>query len=416
MLDTEINKRKPFEITSPSLETLSLDTSSSTEDNNKKIIISNLPLDLTDRDFYSLLTSMSIEPESSNLLINHKNRTKIAFVVYPTEEDAQLAISEMNCIELRGHEIMIRLASDGIKGEPNANIIIKGIISEIRARNLFDILLIFGKIISVKVPVSKSNIRLNYGFVQFKETESAKKAIHFLNTVKVRNVQLQAEVFMDAEERHKIKNSKEFVLKYVLKSIDKTELENDLNEIASGLKFCLDKTGKELYIVFGKLKEESNKNELISAIDRWNQKYPNSTQIVFESVMPKLFLAKTRSEQSKQKWGFFRKRNVFLKGIPKEYGKKEILELCERYGSVESTFISRSIRDPVNEQNAGWAYALYEKEEDAAKAIGELNGMFVGINTLNASYALPPEARKEKKIVSIRFIRKEMIIMDIRER
>lgn len=81
----------------------------------------------------------------------------------------------------------------------------------------------------------------------------------------------------------------------------------------------------------------------------------------FQQTAPKLPLSKT---------------NLFVKNLPFAIQDIQVMNIFARYGPIHSIKVKRPEIDPrYAYQTSGYAiaYVKFEKEEDAAKAIAELN-------------------------------------------
>jgi len=79
-------------------------------------------------------------------------------------------------------------------------------------------------------------------------------------------------------------------------------------------------------------------------------------------------------------------RKLYVGNLPYEIGEGELQELFSRAGSVESVSV---MRDQVTGRARGFAFVEMSTDEDARKAIAELNASEVGGRSLTVNEARP---------------------------
>jgi RNA recognition motif-containing protein len=84
-------------------------------------------------------------------------------------------------------------------------------------------------------------------------------------------------------------------------------------------------------------------------------------------------------------------KKLFVGGLPYSTDQDQVYDLFAKYGQVVSATI---VRDRVTNQSRGFGFVEMATEEQAAKAIEELNGTQFGGRTLVVNESKPKE-RKE---------------------
>src|SRR5689334_1318471 len=79
-------------------------------------------------------------------------------------------------------------------------------------------------------------------------------------------------------------------------------------------------------------------------------------------------------------------RKLYVGNLPYEVGETELQELFGRAGSVESVAV---MRDQATGRARGFAFVEMSTDEEAQKAIKELNGSQVGGRSLTVNEARP---------------------------
>lgn len=83
-------------------------------------------------------------------------------------------------------------------------------------------------------------------------------------------------------------------------------------------------------------------------------------------------------------------RKLYVGNLPYEIGETELHELFARAGTVESVTV---MRDQATGRARGFAFVEMSTEEDAQKAIRELNASQVGGRSLTVNEARPKPER-----------------------
>jgi len=98
------------------------------------------------------------------------------------------------------------------------------------------------------------------------------------------------------------------------------------------------------------------------------------------------------------------RNNLYVSNIPPNATKEDLEKTFGQYGPIknikldEDTNITKELKEKVKFMNRGFGYVLFEKAEDAAKAIESLNGKFIiGFETyfknLIVDYFIPKDKR-----------------------
>jgi RNA recognition motif-containing protein len=83
-------------------------------------------------------------------------------------------------------------------------------------------------------------------------------------------------------------------------------------------------------------------------------------------------------------------RKLYVGNLPYEVGETELQELFASAGSVESVTV---MRDQATGRARGFAFVEMGSDEEAQKAITQLNASQVGGRSLTVNEARPKEAR-----------------------
>jgi RNA recognition motif-containing protein len=85
-------------------------------------------------------------------------------------------------------------------------------------------------------------------------------------------------------------------------------------------------------------------------------------------------------------------RKLYVGNLPYDTAEPELQELFSRAGSVESVKV---VRDQITGRPRGFAFVEMSSDQDAEKAIKELNAFQVGGRSLTVNEARPKAPRRE---------------------
>lgn len=124
---------------------------------------------------YGQLQNVSLK---KNILGNSRH---FGFVNFKTAEDARKAKEALNHTLVNDKELRICFKKDFKNLEQEANVYVKNLPSSVRAKQLEEEFAPYGPIFSCIVKYDEKGQSLGYGYVQFKDKESADKAIQAMN-------------------------------------------------------------------------------------------------------------------------------------------------------------------------------------------------------------------------------------------
>jgi len=86
--------------------------------------------------------------------------------------------------------------------------------------------------------------------------------------------------------------------------------------------------------------------------------------------------------------------NIFVAGFPESFGKKELLELFEKYGTVKAVKV---VMDRKTKVSRGLGFIEMPDLAEALVAIRNLHGKLIEYNPITVKEARPKEAVAAKE-------------------
>ena len=85
--------------------------------------------------------------------------------------------------------------------------------------------------------------------------------------------------------------------------------------------------------------------------------------------------------------------NIFVAGLSFRANDADLANLFEEYGTIRS---ARIVTDRMSGRSKGYGFVEMDDEDEARRAISELNGAEVDGRSLSVSEARPREERQER--------------------
>eukprot|EP00477_Mikrocytos_mackini_P000117 GAHX01000122.1.p1 GENE.GAHX01000122.1~~GAHX01000122.1.p1 ORF type:complete len:592 (+),score=139.78 GAHX01000122.1:62-1837(+) len=398
------------------------------EQNGITVYVGDIPPTMDEQRLLNLTSSMSMPPIAIRICrdLNTGESYGYGFLKYNTLDDANGVIAALNCTEIDNYTIRLELFDKEQKKDREGNVYVKDLTPSVTARTLYEFLAPLGPIESIKIPTvmqkNGKSMRLNYGFIQFETKEKAERAIRLLNTTSIKGSYLKASKFQPLKERRQNKDSTlDCVIKYIPAEMPEEILLRELNlqlvaaeendgtlineltekNVAIITKFSKTTKKKNSGYVFAfvtfynedmmqkteqKLESLNSKFKLSVDIKGFDEKHPK-TILTMEKVLTKAELINSKRERSLKKESQMRKKNVYIRGIPKTYKFDDFTKLCETFGGIESIWLAELDGEDDDVRNKGYGYCCYKDATVAEKAIECLNGHFIENRSLYASIA-----------------------------
>lgn len=108
-------------------------------------------------------------------------------------------------------------------------------------------------------------------------------------------------------------------------------------------------------------------------------------------------LATTAPAVEKSESGFVDYMNLYIKNLDQSVTNTDLFNLFRQFGRIVS---ARVMSNPATGQSKGYGFVSYEKPEEAAAALREMNGYTFRSKQLIVAYHEPKKPRQEKHAVN----------------
>jgi len=329
---------------------------------------------------------------------NTRRSLGYAYVNFHRVDDAERALDTMNYKVIHGRpcRIMWSHRDPGLRKSGKGNIFVKGLLKTIDNQQLCDTFSKFGNILSCKVNTNGKGEPLGYGFVHYESEESASKAVEAVDGKMIGGQTVQVMPFKPKNERQIGNKFTNLYVKNIPLEWDDaklTEMFAEFGAITSS-KLVSDADGKSRgfgFINYGSAEEAS------AAVDKLNN--------LEVSEGSRLFVARAQKKEEREKQ--LRERhehmkaerqkkyagvNLYVKNLSDEIDDERLRTEFSGYGSITSAVV---MKDKAT-KSKGFGFVCFSAQEEAMKAMAEMNGRMLDGKPLYVALAQRAEERKAR--------------------
>ena len=386
----------------------------SSENTPQKInlILCDLPPGVTQSDLESFLSPYKKSIES--IQINEKNPQK-ANATFTDLEMANKCRKEMNQRKIKNKNIRIMREEKYFlqkNKETKNNLYVKNIPKEKDARELYEYFLQFGDVFSLKVNENEKMDFPKTAFLTYYKEEDAKKCIDNTTNKKIWGSDMEVQYQKNANEKGYNNNHNNYHsnynnysnrnLKINITNLPDNYTDKEISKLCEEFGKCeicdikTNRYGKFAIVKFSKEseaktaleklnnKEIDQKKLVVKELHNYNynnnsqhypnynnyNKRPNNFPFFYNYPLPKI------EEQ-------YEKSNLYVSNIPPMATKEDLEKTFGQYGPIknikldEDKSITSETKEKIKFLNRGFGYVLFEKPEDAQKALESLAGKYI---------------------------------------
>ena len=386
--------------------------------NETQLYVGDLPNTVTESDLFSLASQYG-HVAYIRILRHLETRVPLgyAFINFTDPQQAKRAREELNGREFLGSHIRVmKVTRDR---DPQANVFVKNLSEQTTAQDLEQLFKTYGPILSSKVSYDKNHKSRGYGFVQFEKREAAEKAIKEANGRELMDKTLQVEKFVPFNQRSEQASNRNLYVRGFgpeLSADDLAKRFSEFGNVTSHTTMKSSRNGVERYFGFVCFEDAESANR---AKEEMHGKVEGNTTWYVVPHMNKSTRLAMLTQEWKKKVEDWKKRNVFVKNLPKSIDENKMRELCSEYGGIDSIYVPRTKNIIYEGQNMkeelqsrGTACISFIKPEDTNKAVKGLKEKTVEGNKLLAFHWKPrEELAKAKSLLMSRKQQQQSMMM-----
>ncbi|KAK1351019.1 polyadenylate-binding protein [Hamiltosporidium tvaerminnensis] len=372
---------------------------------NTPIYVGDLSPKTLESDLYRIfsavgtVTSIKMINIATDIVNPHASKC-YAYISYLKKEDADNAVMELNFTELHGKKMRVMHYDKSlVKSVAGKNIIVKNLPDSVDSQLLYNTFKVFGDIMSCKVPTTSKGKSKGFGFIQFKDPASAKKAIDLANKCLMRGNKLKIEKYVSKDKVVSGKNVLEnkFTNVYI-KNFPSNITENDLTNILTqygeitSFYMPLKENGQPKGFAFANFSENSS---ALEAIKNLHNKYvfteteDDSVKCQEPFYIQRAQLKEEREEEmrnyiSKMSLeGQNYKRNLYVTNIPSCFEELEVKDVFKKFGNIVSFALGKDFNV---ENGVKFAYVCYSTPDEASIAVEKGNEIYLDGQKLSVAF------------------------------
>lgn len=329
---------------------------------------------------------------------NTRRSLGYAYVNFHRVDDAERALDTMNYKPIHGRpcRIMWSHRDPALRKSGVGNIFVKNLSKSIDNQQLCDTFSKFGNILSCKVSTNVRGEPLGYGFVHYESEESAAKAVEAVNGKMIAGQTVHVAPFKSKAERGSGNKFTNLYTKNLPADITEQGLAAMFGEHGhvTSSKLVVDAEGKAKGFGFANF---ATHEEAKAAMDALNNSETSEGK--------RLFVARAQKKEEREKQ--LRERfehlkierqkkyagvNLYIKNLSDEIDDERLRTEFAGYGSITSAVV---MRDRAG-KSKGFGFVCYSAQEEAMKAMTEMNGRMLDGKPLYVALAQRAEERKAR--------------------
>ena len=323
-----------------------------------------------------------------------------SYVNFHRVEDAERALDTMNFKAIRGRpcRIMWSHRDPSLRKSGLGNIFVKNLAPNIDNKTLYDTFSMFGNILSCKVATNNKGESLKYGFVHYETEEAAAAAIARVDNKQIAGERVSVTAFKSRKERDgngKFKFTNVYV-KNLPPNVDQEGLRAMFSRFGT-ITSCMigmkdEKPGGFGFVNF------SNADEAAAACAGMH-----NTDSGEEGKKLFVVRAQKRDERSRElaerfeilkaeqqrKWAGV---NLYVKNLSDQIDDTRLREEFSKFGTIQSCKV---MPDHQN-KSRGFGFVCFSSQEEATKAMTEMNGRMFDNKPLYVALAQRKDVRRQQ--------------------
>jgi polyadenylate-binding protein len=321
-----------------------------------------------------------------------------AYVNFHSVADAERALEILNYTLIKGRpcRIMWSHRDPSIRRSGQGNIFIKNLDKSIDNKTLCDTFSTFGNILSCKVVTDPKGNSKGYGFVHYETRESADQAIQKVHGKMLNGKIVYVGPFVSRKERSPGSDPEMFTNVYIKnlgENYSDEDLKRDFGVYGNIQSAILMKDPRDQARQFGFINYELHENAQ-KAVEELNGRKLGEREVYVGRAQKRAereaYLRKLREERAQKYQGI----NLYVKNLDDSVNDEELEKMFSALGFGQITSSKVMTDDKGNTR--GFGFVCYTNQEDANKAISEMNGKMVNNKPIYVSLAERKEVRTAK--------------------
>ncbi len=318
-------------------------------------------------------------------------------------QDAERALDTMNFTDIsdRPCRIMWSQRDPSLRKTGLGNVFVRNLAPSVDNKGLYDTFSVFGNILSCKVATDENGVSKGYGYVHFETGEAATDAIQKFDGMLIEDMEVHVSHFVRRQDRATQAKWTNLYAKQFPLTWDETKFKEVFAPFGNILSAALtkDEEGKSKGVGFVNY---DNHESAAKAVAELHGKVITEDDATFTLYVGK---AQTKVEREREKKAQqenmnleratkFQGMNLYVKNIADTISDELFREAFTPFGTITSARVMREANDAKTSK--GYGFVCYTTQEDAAKAVAEMNGKVLGGKPLVVTFYQKMEVRRQQ--------------------
>lgn len=326
-----------------------------------------------------------------------------AYVNFHNVQDAERALDTMNFTEISGKpcRIMWSQRDPSLRKTGLGNVFVRNLAPSVDNKGLYDTFSVFGNILSCKVANDENGVSKGYGYVHFETGEAAQDAIQKFDGMLIEDMEVHVSHFVRRQDRATQAKWTNLYAKQFPLTWDETKFKEVFAPYGTILSAALtkDEEGNSKGVGFVNFDSHESAAKAVAELhgkvitegDATFTLYVGKAQTKVEREREKKAQQETMNIERATK---FQGMNLYVKNIAETITDELFREAFAGYGTITSARVMREKNDAKTSK--GYGFVCFTAQEDAAKALAEMNGKVLGGKPLVVTYYQKIEVRRQQ--------------------
>ncbi|CAF4837547.1 unnamed protein product [Rotaria sp. Silwood1] len=324
-----------------------------------------------------------------------------AEVNFQLAADAEYAFDTMNFDLLHGWPLRImRCQRDSLLRKSDVTkVFIENLDERIDDKLLCDTFSAFGNVLSCKIMTDENNQSKGYGFVHFETQDAADNAIKKVNGMLLADKKLHVTRLMSSNQQDDVDEARQLTNIFINNFGDQLD-EKKLREILSkygkvlSCKIEYDESGHSKGFAFCSFENPKEAEEAVQNLNGYSigdkQLWVGRFQTKSEQLSKITRKKDLQRQEHMNKYQNVNLYNLYISNLDDTIDDERLKKEFSKFGTITSAKVMAE-----NGRSRGFCFVSFSTTDEAAKAVTEMNGSFVGSKPLYVALA---QRKKERRM------------------
>ncbi|CAF1218815.1 unnamed protein product [Rotaria sordida] len=324
-----------------------------------------------------------------------------AEVNFQLAADAEYVFDTMNFDLLHGRPLRImRCQRDSALCKSDiTKVFIENLDERIDDKLLYDTFSAFGNVLSCKIMTDENNQSKGYGFVHFETQDAADNAIQKVNGMSLADKKVHVSRLMSSNQQVDVDGARQLTNIFINNFGDQLD-EEKLREILSkhgkvlSCKIEYDESGHSKGFAFCSFENPKEAEEAVQNLNGYSigdkQLWVGRFQTKSEQLSEITRKKDLQRQERMNKYQNVNLYNLYISNLDDTIDDERLKKEFSKFGTITSARVMAE-----NGRSRGFGFVSFSTTDEAAKAITEMNGSFVGSKPLYVALA---QRKKERRM------------------